>query len=154
MKKIFFLALMLAVCIPYTIAQVKTVTGRITSADDGNPIPGVTVIVKEAETGVITNIDGEYSIEVPANGQILKFSFVGMISQEVAIGEQTKIDAVLQTDFVKVDEVVVTALGIRKEKKALGYSVTEVNNEEITASRESNVINSLSGRVAGVQINN
>lgn len=153
-KYVLLFAMTAVLCIGSASAQVSKVTGRIISAEDGNPIPGVTVIVKETGTGAVTNMEGLYTIEVPSGGQTLQFKFVGMKGQEIAIAGQTTIDLVMQVDFINMDEVVVTALGIKKEKKALGYSVTEVNNDEITGSRETNVINALSGRVAGVQINN
>jgi TonB-linked SusC/RagA family outer membrane protein len=135
-------------------AQTKSISGTVTSAEDNIPLPGVAILVKGTTVGATTNMDGNYQIEVPANATSLEFSFIGMKTQEVEIGNQTKIDVTLEPDAINMDEVVVTALGIRREKKALGYAVSEVSSEDILDSRETNVINSLSGLVAGVQINN
>ena len=116
------------------------------------PIPGVTVLVKGTTIGAITDANGKYSITVPSNATTLIFSYIGMKSTEVEIRGRTVIDGVLQSDLIGLNEVVVTALGIPKEKKALGYSVQDVKGEEIAKAKETNVINSLQGRVSGAQI--
>jgi TonB-linked SusC/RagA family outer membrane protein len=152
MKKNFLLVLFVAVCIQFSAAQVKIVTGLVTSAEDGNPLPGVTVIVKNTVTGVTTNMDGQYSIDVPPDKLILQFSFVGMKTFEVPIQGRTTIDVVMETEFLEMDEIVVTALGIKKEKKALSYSTQSVKNETLTAAGQSNITNALQGKVAGISI--
>ena len=134
-------------------AQTRVITGSITSAVEGEgPIPGVTVQVKGTTIGASTDVNGSYSINVPANATTLVFSYIGMKSQEVAIQNRTVINAVLESDLVGLDEVVVTALGISREKKALGYAVQDVKGEELAKVRTQNIIGTLSGRVAGVQI--
>ncbi|UCH13145.1 MAG: SusC/RagA family TonB-linked outer membrane protein, partial [Bacteroidales bacterium] len=133
------------------LAQDVQISGNVTNADDGTALPGVSVIVQGTSVGTATDVDGNYSITVPPDA-ILVFSSVGMRTQEIAVAGQTVIDIALETEAVEVAEVVVTALGISREKKALGYSVQDVQGEELTEARESNVINAISGRVAGVQI--
>jgi TonB-linked SusC/RagA family outer membrane protein len=152
MKKIVLLAMCVVVCIQFAAAQGKIVTGVVTGAEDGNPIPGVTVIVKESGTGVLTNVDGQYSIEVPSEGLMLQFSFVGLKTTEMPVQGRTTIDVVMETEYFEMDEVVVTALGIRKEKKALSYSTQSVKSEVLTAAGQSNITNALQGKVAGVSI--
>jgi len=133
-------------------SQSRTVTGIIKSAEDSLPLPGATVVVKGTETGAVSNLDGFYSISVPLATDTLIYSFVGLQSQSVAINGRQTIDIVLSSGFYEVREVVVTALGISRDSKALGYSATSVNNEEITRSRDRSVLNSLQGKVAGVDI--
>ena len=151
MKKNLFLVLVLSIAfIGSVIAQERTITGTVTSAEDGTTLPGVNVVVQGTNIGTVTNLDGEYSIDVPADAEALVFSFVGMMNKTVPIGSSSVIDVALEAGFEAMEEVVVTALGISREKKALGYAVTEVGGEELATVKETNVINSLSGRVAGV----
>lgn len=133
------------------MAQDMTVTGTVTG-EDGLGIPGVNVAVKGTTNGTITNVDGVYKLSVK-DGDVLVYSFIGYVAQEVTVGPQASYDIVMREDVTDLDEVVVTALGIKREKKSLGYSVTEVNSEEMTTTREINAVNSLAGKVAGVQIN-
>lgn len=132
-------------------AQVN-VSGTVKS-DSGELLPGVSIVIKGTNTGVVTNIDGNYSLSVPGAQSVLVFSFVGMQTQEVPVDGRSVIDVTLATTTIGVDEVVVTALGISREKKSLGYSVGEVSGEELASVSQDNVINSLAGKVAGVQIN-
>jgi TonB-linked SusC/RagA family outer membrane protein len=138
--------------VEFTLAQTIEITGTVTSADDGSSIPGASVSVKGTTLGTITDMNGTYHIKVPDNAETLVFSFVGMQTKEVAIEGKKQIDIALTTDNVAVDEVVVTALGISREKKALGYAVQEVSGEELTKAKDQNIVNSLSGKVAGVQV--
>jgi TonB-linked SusC/RagA family outer membrane protein len=131
--------------------QSITVTGNVKS-DAGEFLPGVSIIVKGTSTGVITNVDGNYSITVPNAQSVLVFSFVGMETQEVPVEGRSKIDVILKTSSIGVDEVVVTALGIKREEKSLGYSVGKVAGEELTRVVQENVLNSMAGKVTGVQI--
>ncbi len=129
------------------VAQ-QTVTGTVTS--DGESLIGVNIIEKGTSNGVLTDLDGNYSIKVGEDATLV-FSYTGYETQEVAVGSQTKIDVQLSAG-VNLDEVVVTALGIQKEKKALTYSVSEVDPAGFAEAREMNVVNSLSGKVAGVNV--
>lgn len=126
------------------------VTGKVTGSD-GAGIPGVTVIEKGTSNGTITGIDGDYSLRVSADAVIV-FSFVGMQTVEEAVNGRSTIDVVMTQSQIGLDEVVVTALGISKEKKALGYAVTEVGSDEIAVVKDHNPANSLVGKVAGVVV--
>ncbi|MCT4590874.1 MAG: SusC/RagA family TonB-linked outer membrane protein [Carboxylicivirga sp.] len=152
MKKVL-IALSLMVMFSFSLlAQTTNVTGMVTDANDGSPIPGVSVFVKGTTIGTVTNAEGKYSLGVPNDAQTIVFSFVGMTTKEIAYTGQSTLDAVLEGDAVDVGEVVVTALGIKREKKALGYAVTEMNTDELIKSREANIVNAMAGKVAGVQI--
>lgn len=135
------------------LAQVNTIRGSVVDADGGG-LPGVNITIKGSALGTITDIDGKYSLAVSDQDQILLFSFIGYKSQEIAVAGRTQIDVTLQEDIQQLNEVVVTALGIEKDKASLGYSSQQVSGEDLTTARESNVINSLSGKISGVQINN
>jgi len=148
-------ALMLAFLIfagmQVVLAQ-TTITGLVSSSEDGQPIPGAAVLVKGTTIGVTTDVNGHYSLRVPANSKTLQYQFVGMITKDVTIGTQTVINVVLEPEIMSIEGVVVTALGISREKKSLGYSVEEVKADELNQTRSGNLINSLSGKVSGVNI--
>ncbi|WP_321316701.1 SusC/RagA family TonB-linked outer membrane protein [Labilibaculum sp.] len=133
-------------------ATQQVVTGVITE-DSGMSLPGVSVVVKGTTIGTVTDIDGKFEITVPESTSILVFSFVGMQTQEITVGSQSVINLVMATDALQVDEVIVTALGIKREKKALGYAVQDVKADELTQGGNSDLVSSLQGKVAGVQIN-
>ena len=109
------------------VAQDLTVSGRVTSAEDGSPLPGVNVVLKGTQTGTVTDFDGNYRLAVPSGEGVLIFSFIGLASQEVPIQNRTVIDVQMQPDVTQLSEVVVTAVGIEREAKALGYSVERVD---------------------------
>jgi len=152
MKKIALLLAFFAIGLQVLMAQTKEISGTVTSTEDGGAIPGVSVSVKGTSLGTITDMNGVFRLKVPLDSKILTFSFVGMASQDVVIGNQTKIDVKLTSANISVDEVVVTAMGISRDKKSLGYATTSVQSEQLTKARESNVVNSMAGRVAGVRI--
>ena len=127
----------------------QRVTGTVTTSN-GEELPGVTVMVKGTTVGTSTDINGNFSIDVPNNQAIISFSFIGFELQEVAVGSQTRINVTLRESAIGLDEVVVTALGIRKEAKALSYSVQEAKGESFTTARTTNVAQSLSGKFSGV----
>lgn len=133
------------------VAQQKSITGKV-SDEGGLALPGVSVIVKGTTQGTVTNIDGNYSISNIPEDAILEFSFVGMRTQEIAYTGQQQINVVLTESVVGLDEVVVTALGITREKKSLGYSVGTVGGEELNETPQASVLSSLQGKSAGVQI--
>ena len=132
------------------LAQTVKVTGTVTSGEDGEPIIGATILVKGTNIGTITDLNGKFSLDVPEENKILQISFVGMTMQEVAVKPQVMV--VLQADVTDLDEVVVTALGLTREKKSLGYALQEVKADELTKAGQLNVASSLAGKVAGVQI--
>lgn len=124
------------------------VTGKVT--DNSGSLPGVTVRIKGASIATSTGTDGKYSINVPDGNTVLVFSSIGYLTQEIAVGNRKTIDVRLQEESSKLNEVIVTALGISRQRKALAYSVTEVKGDEFTQARENNVANALTGKVAGV----
>ncbi|KPL12508.1 MAG: hypothetical protein AMS26_17395 [Bacteroides sp. SM23_62] len=132
------------------MAQDIQISGTVTDAS-GAPLPGVSIVVKGTTTGTASSVDGNFELPVPP-GATLVFSSVGMKSQEIAVGNQTVIDVVLEADIVGLDEVVVTALGITREKKSLGYATQEVAGEEVNKVKTDNFINSMSGKVSGVHV--
>ncbi len=135
------------------MAQELTVSGKVTDKDGGS-LPGVTVYEKGTVNGTITDAKGQYTLTVPSPNTTLVFSFVGMKTQEIEVGGRAEINVILQDESVSLNEVVVTAIGISREKKALGYSVQEVSGQSVSESRNTNMINALNGKVAGVQITN
>ena len=151
MKKLLLLVMVL--CFEGTIlfAQTKQITGTVTSASDGESIPGVSVAVKGTTNGTITNTDGNFSLTVPEN-EVLVFSFVGMKTMEVPITATSIYNVKLEIETVGVEEVIVTALGIKRDKKALGYAVTEISSEQIEQRGQADIARVLSGKSAGVQI--
>ena len=149
-KKIIALAIMVF-CISSLYAQ-NTVSGKVTSGADGMPLPGVNILVKGTNTGTITDAEGTYLLEVPSPEGILVFSFVGYLTQEIPIAGKTTIDVALPADATELSEVVVTALGIEREKRDLGYAVQEIDGNDITQARETNIGNALAGKVAGVTV--
>ncbi|MFO7613666.1 MAG: SusC/RagA family TonB-linked outer membrane protein [Bacteroidales bacterium] len=152
-KFTIFFAFLLFAGMQSAFAQTE-VKGSVTDAADGSPLPGVTIIVKGTLTGVITDAQGMYAINVPSGYNELVFSFVGMKTVEVKIDGRAVIDVQMSEDVFGLDEVVVTAIGVSREARGLGYAVQSVGSEDIARSPNINPVNSLSGRVAGVQITN
>ena len=152
MKKLTFLFLCLLIGIGLATAQTREITGSVVSAEDDQPVIGASVIVKGTTTGTVTDYDGKFSLSVPSAAKTLVISYIGMAAQEVAIAPNVRV--LLKADTQNLDEVVVTALGISREKKALGYAVSEVKGDEMLKARGgvSNPINALQGKVAGLQI--
>jgi TonB-linked SusC/RagA family outer membrane protein len=134
-------------------AQKRTITGIVLEKATKDPLPGVTVQEKGTTNGTITNVNGRFTIAV-APGAVLLISFVGMESQEIAVGNSSNLDIQMEPSTEQVSEVVVTAMGIKKETKALGYAVQEVKGAELVKIKEPNLVNSLNGKIAGVNITN
>jgi TonB-linked SusC/RagA family outer membrane protein len=153
MRKVFtlgFLSLLLLLT-GAGFAQGLNIKGKVQS-DDGN-LPGASILIKGTSRGSTTDANGEFSMSAPA-GATLVVSFIGYKTMELPIGSKTTLDITLEQDATQFSEIVVTALGIAREKKALGYSVQEVSGKTLTQARETNLVNSLSGRLAGVQVTN
>lgn len=144
------LTLLLVLAVQMTFAQGRTISGTVTDPT-GMPLPGVNVLIKGTTTGVQTDFDGNYSIEA-TRGDVLVFSYIGMKTVEYGIGDNTRIDVVMQEDAAQLEEVVVTAVGISRDEKELGYNVQTVSSEEITSKPNADVVNSLAGETSGVQI--
>ncbi|KJD31172.1 membrane protein [Tamlana nanhaiensis] len=136
-------------CFQNSNAQ-TTVTGTVTDAGNGLPLPGASILVKGTTNGVSTDFDGNYSIDISQSTATLVVSYVGYASKEVVFTGQTSINVILAEDAEQLNEIVVTALGIKREKKSLTYSAQTVSTEELSEARSLNVANSLSGKVAGL----
>ncbi|MBR8535330.1 SusC/RagA family TonB-linked outer membrane protein [Carboxylicivirga sediminis] len=153
MRRLALIAsLILFVGLNAMFAQTTTITGLVTDSESGEPMPGVSVVVRGTTIGTVTNVDGNYTLSVPDDATNLLFSFVGMKTQDVVIGGRTTINVVLESEAIGVDEVVVTALGVSREKKSLGYASQSVKADDLTAANNTNAVSALAGKVAGVQI--
>ena len=152
MRKILVLFLFFCGVLLSAEAQQKIITGKVTGAEDVQPVIGCTVQVKGTTTGTTTDINGKYSLILPENATTLVFSFIGMKKQEVAISGQNLIDVVMQSDVLGLDEVVVTAIGISREKKSLGYAVQDVKNEEIVRTGNTDLAGAMQGKISGIDI--
>lgn len=130
----------------------KTVTGTVTDGSTNQPLPGVNVVIKGTTNGTITDIDGKYQLKIQSNDQTLVFSYVGYTDQEIVVGDQSTIDIILTEDAQALEEVVVTALGVSRSERAAGYAVQNVSGETLEQGQEQNIVNSLQGEIAGVQI--
>ena len=152
MKK-FCLFICFSLTVVGVFAQQRTVSGTVRSAVDGTTLPGVTVVVKGVEgIGTVTDMDGRYQIGVPANAESLVFSYVGMESKTVPVSGASVLDVELDMATSALEEVVVTALGISRESRALGFSTQELGDKDLSATRDLSVSNYLTGKVAGVQV--
>lgn len=134
-----------------SVQQTIDITG-VVKDDVGEPVIGANILVKGTNNGVITDMEGRFSLKIPQANALLVVSYIGYISQEIQVGDKRSLTIILHPATEDLGEVVVTALGIKRETKALGYSVQEVKGGSLTEARESNVLNSLSGKLAGVQI--
>lgn len=136
----------------FVLAQDRTVTGTITSSDDGLGLPGVSIKIKGTQIGTQTGASGQYSIKVPGDNAVLVFSYIGFASQEVSVGVREVINVSLNTDAKQLGEVVVTALGISREVRSLGYATQVIKGDDLNKARETNVVNALAGKIAGVRV--
>jgi TonB-linked SusC/RagA family outer membrane protein len=151
MKRIFILTGLLIFMGLFAHGQERRITGTVKDITDDTPLIGVTVVVKGTTHGTTTDIDGNFSLSVNP-GDILVFRFIGMQTQEILIQDQRVLQIMMQHDVATLEQVVVTALGIRREERTLTYNVQSVQSEELVASRQENLVNALQGRVSGVQI--
>ncbi|HEY0769511.1 MAG TPA: SusC/RagA family TonB-linked outer membrane protein, partial [Sphingobacteriaceae bacterium] len=152
MKKLLqclFLMLMIAVS---AIAQDRAVTGTVTDRQDGLPLPGVSVVVKGTQIGTQTDANGRFNLRVPVANNELEIRFIGYTTQTVAIGPNNSVSVALATDARQLTEVVVTALGISRERKSVGYAATTVSGDDVNKASPTNLVQGLSGKVAGVDI--
>ena len=148
--------LMLLACLWLTVglamAQNSRVTGIVTAAEGGEPVIGASVLVEGTTVGAITDIDGNFVIDkVPANAKSLIVSYIGMVTQRVEI-KPGRLVVVMRTDSKTLDEVVVTALGMKRSEKTLGYSASTVKSEKLDVAKSGSVMGGLTGKIAGVQI--
>jgi TonB-linked SusC/RagA family outer membrane protein len=149
MKRLITTFTLLLAVLGFALAQ-RAVTGVVTG-DDGDPLIGASVAVKGAAAGTRTDINGKYTVTVPTGSDVLVFTYTGYQTQEVTLGTSNTVDVVLASG-VQLSEAVVTALGITRDQKSLGYAVQQINGDQLTAARDANVVNSLSGKIAGVNV--
>lgn len=153
MKRLYSLFYLLFLLCTTAFGQIVSVSGVVTSTEDGFGLPGVTIRVKNTSEGTVTGLDGDYIINANANDS-LEFSFIGFKTIVLPINGRVKIDVALSPDTQLLDDVVVTALGIKRQKRELGYATEDIDGEILAKSGSDNVISALSGRAAGVQIIN
>ncbi len=150
MRKLLSLIVMLVMSVAMLIAQNRTVTGTVISAEDGEPVIGASVIVVGTNLGTVTDIDGKFSLSVPQSAKTLRFSYVGMEPKDAPIKDKMSIQ--LGADDKILEDVVVTAMGVKRDRKALGYAVQDVKGEALVQAASTDVSSSLQGKVTGVQI--
>ena len=148
-KKLTSGLLLLAMSAGVASAQTSKVTGKVI-AEDGEPVLGASIVVKGTTVGTVTDYDATFTLDVPANGKHLVISYIGMRTQEIGVASNVNIR--LLADTQNLDEVVVTAMGISKEKKALGYAVQDVKSDELTQAASTSLASAMQGKVSGVDI--
>lgn len=151
MKRVILTLLFATLTLTLVQAQDRIVTGKVTD-ETGQGLPQVTVLVKGTSIGTPTDADGNYRLSIPENSKVLIFRFLGYVTKEVQIQNLSEINVTLSPDVTDVGEVVVTALGISREKRSLGYAVQEIKGENINQVKPDNIVNALSGKIAGVQV--
>ncbi|MFN8347986.1 MAG: carboxypeptidase-like regulatory domain-containing protein [Spirosomataceae bacterium] len=152
MKKLLHRSVILLVCWGASLtllAQDRVISGKVTNSADNSVLPGVSIIVKGTPRGTTTDNNGDFKISVPGNATLI-FSYIGFVRQEVKVGNSTVLNLALDNDESILEEVVVTALGVKKEKKALGYSTQEVKGQDIIDTGRSNFLTAMQGRVSGL----
>ena len=154
MKQKLLLVLLTMFFAGTVFGQNRQLTGKVTSAADNQPIPGVTILVKGTQNGTTSGSDGRFTLSVSGQSGTLVFSSIGFRKLEVPITASNSYNVSMEVDVLNIDEVVVTALGIKREKKAIGYAVQDIGNEAITAVKPNNIVSALSGKIAGVQVTN
>lgn len=153
--RVLWVCMLLCAMTAQVSAQIRSISGVVLSSEDKRGVAGVRVTVKgNTKQGTITDRNGAYRFNIDANAKVLVFSAVGLQTVEEQIGDRVKLDVVLRTDAAKMGEVVVTALGVEKDKRSVNYAMQELNSKEIMESQQTNVVNSMQGRIAGVQITN
>ena len=147
-KRLSMFMAMLLLCVTAALAQTK-VTGTVVSKEDGEPVVGASVLIVGTKMGTITNVDGEFQLSVPSDKSTLRVSYLGMKTVEVAAGSNLRIELI--SDASTLNDVVVTAQGLARQKRSLGYATQEIKGSDITAVNTSDLNNALVGKVAGVR---
>jgi TonB-linked SusC/RagA family outer membrane protein len=150
MRKILLISVML-IWANALFAQQKTIKGRVTSTEDGTGLPGVSVMIKGTSKGAITDANGNYTVEAPANGT-LNFSYIGFEGQSIEISDRAVVNLALVQSSGILNEVVVTALGVKRSEKSLAYSSQSVKEEQLNTIRQTNLNNAIAGKIAGIQV--
>jgi TonB-linked SusC/RagA family outer membrane protein len=151
MKKFLLLSFMLAFAFA-SWAQERTISGRVTSTDDGSPLPGVNVVLKGTTTGTVTDAEGRYSIAVPGSNAAIVFSFIGLQTQEVVVGDRTVVDVSLALDVTQLSEIVVTGVGAATEKRKVAIDVASVTGKNLVPSAVGSIDQAIQGKIAGSQV--
>ena len=151
MKK-FLLVFWLALIGSAAVAQERTISGKVTSTEDGSAMPGVNVVLKGTTNGTVTGNDGKYTIDAPVSGGVLVFSFIGMETEEIATGERTTIDVALKVDVTQLEEVVVNAIGETRSEDKMGIASATIGGSAVTQSGEPGLVNGLAGKAPGLII--
>jgi TonB-linked SusC/RagA family outer membrane protein len=151
-KKLLLTFALFLVLLGSALAQERVITGKVTSAGDGLPLPGVNVIVSGTAIGAITDVSGKFVLRVPSGAKSIDFTFVGMKPETIVLGATNVLDLTMTTSAAMMDEVVVTALGIKRQTKALGFAQQEIGTDALSASREANLTSFLTAKVAGVHV--
>lgn len=151
-QKLLIILLLALVLAGRSWAQTRPISGRVIDKATNEGLPGVSVIVKGTTVGTATDVDGRYALNLPGNGAVLLFKYLGYVTVEQAVGASSTVDATMVVDAKQLDEVQVTALGIQREKRALGYAVSEVKAEQVVQKSEPDILRTLTGKVPGVNI--
>ncbi len=151
-KKLLMTLLLITISSYISVGQEITVSGKITENKQGTPLPGVNILVKGTSTGTLSDFDGNYSVTFSQENAVLVFSSLGFETKEIAVGNQTEINVSLSESTEALGEVIVTALGIERDRKTLGFAVTQLQSESISEVRTPSALNALQGKVAGVNI--
>ena len=150
-KPVLFLFLLFSIQI---WAQDKEISGTVVD-EDQIPLPGVNVRVKNSNIGTVTDFDGNFSLSIPdTDGMVIVFSSIGFTTKEVTVGNRTSLNISMEVDTESLNEVVVTAFGIERNKKSLGYAIQDIKAEELQEGNQKNVVSGLQGKIAGVSITN
>jgi TonB-dependent starch-binding outer membrane protein SusC len=151
MKKILLVCFALAVAF-YAHAQERTISGKVTSSDDGTPLPGVNVLLKGTTVGTVTDADGNYSLSVPAAGGNLVFSFIGLRTEEIPVGDKSVLDVALALDATQLTEVIVTGTGVATERTKIAFAVESISSDKLPQAPTASLDQALIGKVPGAQI--
>jgi TonB-linked SusC/RagA family outer membrane protein len=153
MRKLAFTLTLFLICGVQLVFAQKVVTGKVTDATDGTSLPGVNVSIKGTTLGTTTGASGEYSLRIPANAKTLAFSFVGYDKQEIPVGNSSTINVQMVVSAVALNEVIVTAYGIKRQARELGYATAKVTGSDLVKGGETNIVSGLTAKVSGLQIN-
>ncbi len=153
MKKILLFIAVLFCSAQILVAQERTVTGTVTSAEDGEPLPGVNVVIKGTSTGTITDGDGKYNVATPSDDAVLRFTFIGLLTQEVSVGNRSSIDVKMKPDARQIEELVITGSAVGQSEKKLSFAVGKIDEELLQEAPAPNVATGLQGKVSGLRVN-
>ena len=152
MKKILLTITALLIIVFGVVAQERTVSGTITSVEDNMGLPGVSIVIKGTLTGTVSGMEGEFSLANINNSDTLLISYLGYVPQEIVVGQQKVINVVMQVSINELGEVIVTALGVKRQQREIGYSTQKIDVDIVAQSNTPNVLDAIAGRSAGVNI--